>query len=285
MKDGQLVPLTERLFFRPAARRLDIAVEANTTKGLQLNVKGFDERKQPLAFWALACVADDRFRGDALEPSLSSHFLLLGDAPAEADLAELPIVNLDALPNKNDLELILGVYGWRRVGVLRRQCSHERPSPRAKVQPCRTSESPRSPAKCAVSFFYRVEPSVLELRQKIEQQFQATQIALVEAARREQRDLVQQRDEIAGRLASARFELDELTKRPREQIMAGLGVLALVLLGVGALWMVFGLVKLMRRQAAGLSFGRRVRVSGGLSCATHFPPGRKARPRQPATVR
>jgi len=254
VKDGQLMPLTERLFFRPAARRLDIAVEANTTKGLHLNVKGFDERKQPLAFWALACVADDRFRGDALEPSLSSHFLLLGDAPADADLAELPIVNLDAVPNKTDLELILGVYGWRRVGALPANAVMNAQAPAQRINVAEQAKA-REPAENAVSFFYRIEPSAFELRQKIEQQFQAAQIALVKAAQSEQRDLIQQRKEIADRLASARFERDELTKRPREQIMAGLGVFALVLLGVGALWMIFGLVKLMRRQAAGLSFG------------------------------
>ncbi|MEI7686480.1 MAG: MG2 domain-containing protein [Planctomycetota bacterium] len=247
-KDGQLVPLTERLFFRSPARTLDIAVQADADKSqpqVKLTAKGRDERQQPLAFWALASVVDDRFHGDVPETSLSAHFLLLGDAPTDVDLSELPIVGLDGPPR--DLDLALGIFGWRRLEAPALRA----PLAMAKAQ--RKVEAPR-PAEVAAgpSFYYRVEPSVAELQQRHEND---RQIALVQAALNRKTALLQERTDIAAQLVSARAVLDELSLDPRKQLMTALGSLALALLAVGALGMLFGLAQLLRHRTAGMTFG------------------------------
>ncbi len=255
VKDGQLVPLTERLFLRPARHRLDVAVEAQADKRspkapVLLNIKGLDERQKPQPFWCLASVVDDRFRGDVPEASLSSHFLLLGDAPTDIDLAELPILSLDEPTNPKDLELALGLFGWRRISA-----AATNPAQMAKAQFADAPKDAGQVAATGASFFYRVEPSVFELRQKLDQQWQISQLALIDAARKQQGELAQERTDVSRLLATARIELEDLTRLPRQRLMAGLGLLALVLLAAGALGMVYGLTRLARRLPATGSFG------------------------------
>lgn len=253
-RDGQLVPLAERLFFRTPSRNLDISVHANADtlqpqQPVKLQVNGRDEAKAPLAFWALASVVDDRFR-DGPELSPAAQFLLLGDTPADIDLSEMPIVGLDG--SQREIELALGVFGWRRVGPAPAAAPVAGPVAMAKARELKAINGDRADA---TTFFYRVEPSVFEIRQKLEKQWHLAQLALVKAASDQKGELVQQQSEVARRLASARTDLDQLNAQPRAQMLVAIGILALTLLACGAFGMLYGLSRLLRNRSAGMTFG------------------------------
>lgn len=252
VKDGQFIPLNERLFFRNPARTLDISVQTvpgDAKQAVELKVQGRNEHGQPLAFWSLAGIVDDRFRGDAPESSLATHFLLMGDAPADVDLSELPVVGVESSPR--DLELVLGVFGWRRVG----HANPATPTALGKRDPQAAAQRAPLANAAGPSFFYRVEPNVSELRERIQNQRDLAQLALREAARTEQARLVLEKTEVARQLSNARAELDEMQKQPLKQIMAAMGILAVVMLGAAILGMFYGLSLLLRRRSAAFTFG------------------------------
>lgn len=298
VKGGDLVPLAERLIYRAPVRRLDLDVQlgaklkaplppeggplnldleakrkaapppesdnfadaAGRTDGpLHLNIRGKNEAGDALPFWALASIVDDRFL-DGPEPSLSAHFLLLGD---DADWSDSPLLGLDSY--RPALENALGVFGWRRFTA----------------PPARPAGAPQATAKAladkanagagnhenrqdagegwkasapTATFFYRVAPGLPELRQKLEDDWNIAQLTLTSASKARQAELLRRDESVRNTLASAQRELQTLEELPRERFMVALGVVTFGLMVLGSLAIVFGLVQLARRSTASPAF-------------------------------
>jgi hypothetical protein len=279
VKDGSLVPLSERLVMRPASRRLDVVVEPkgqDATPLATLSIKGRDEAKQPVAFWAMGCVTDSRFVGDVPEASPLTHFLLLGDAAADADLADLPALNIDG--SASDIDLALGILGWRNVaaaaeaqamqgtgagvGAFANGPAMAKAKGRAPLDGKKTGERAEAdrpvagrPDTVAQTFFYRVEPSLAELRHRLETDWALAQNALSDAATKRQNELREEKVNLATRLAAARVELDDLQRRPMEQLQRLAVIGSIALLGLGIVGMVIGVVRIVRRRSSAMAFG------------------------------
>jgi len=246
-----LKPLTERVFFRTPSKVLRLHVNLGDTrippgKGkIDLGISATNESKKAAAFWALASVVDDRYR-DQSETPLHAQFLLLGEASDDVDLADLPLIAPEGAVNNDALELALGVFGWRRLES----------SDAGAAAPVLTKAADK--LAVGLTFFHRVEPSTIVLRDRFKQKWTISQNALADAAQKQRTELIQERTTLREALGFAQADLSDLTRRPRETMLRVLGVTALALFVVAALGMCYGLICLLRRAPAAGAFGTAI---------------------------
>lgn len=119
---GKIVPVAERLVFRPAAARLDLTVTADKAAyypgdRVQLSLKAANEKKELSPAVLLVAVVDlsvHKLANDKTARAMPTHFLLTSEVRQPEDLEEADVF-LGTHPKAHQaLDLLLGVQGWRR---------------------------------------------------------------------------------------------------------------------------------------------------------------------------
>src|SRR5262249_47597576 len=139
-RDGQLIPLSERLIYRVPARGLALGLtpqnaEYRSGSRADLKLHTLNERGEKSPAWLLGLVVDERVA--PRQPSLPAYFYLLSDLRSEIDnadilLNEAPDYFADLVPGTGPLvrglenarrsqarqllDLYLGTSGWRHFG-------------------------------------------------------------------------------------------------------------------------------------------------------------------------
>jgi hypothetical protein len=139
-RDGQLIPLSERLVYRPPARALALRMtperpEYQRGDRAELKLHAVNERGEKSPAWLLGLVVEERVAPE--QPSLPAYFYLLSDLQRDVDSAEIVLGDsptadcvadlvsgtgalvrgVDAalrLQARQALDLYLGTNGWRR---------------------------------------------------------------------------------------------------------------------------------------------------------------------------
>jgi hypothetical protein len=231
-----LMPVAERLVYRTATQRLDLAFNLNTLQinaGRQVTGKlsARDEKGQPAAAWLLASVIDERFQ--ARPRSLSAHFCLLNEIHTGADLDNAQLILHDSPESVQVMERFLGTHGWRRfvrsqapsIGVFTGAAHSAQPM-----------------------IFSRENMPLDEMQKKYEGKLAAVLPALRVSGFTERDDLEHQRDRAAEAVILAASDLYNFEEQMQLWLRFPL-VLALVLLLVASMvLMVFGLFRILRAQ-------------------------------------
>jgi hypothetical protein len=115
-----LRPLAERLVYRVPAQRLVLSAEADKKRyrpgePVNLKVRSATEKNTPSPAWMLVSVVDHHAVADATEPSLPAFFCLTSQLQQPEDLERADLLLNDTPQAARALDLYLGTQGWRRV--------------------------------------------------------------------------------------------------------------------------------------------------------------------------
>jgi hypothetical protein len=107
-------PLAERLVFRLPSRPLELTVNFNREGFAPRDTAKLEIESSVASCWSSVAVVDRRFCSDQREPSLTEHFLVLGELAGGDDLDQANLMIADNDEAKAALELFLSTIGWRR---------------------------------------------------------------------------------------------------------------------------------------------------------------------------
>ncbi len=268
---GHLVPIAERLAFRLPNERLDLACRLENGQGpfvagqkLRMRV----ETNSPA--WMLAAVVDERCRPERTERGLLHHFLL-GEEFGE--MPELSHLSLDDAPrNREALDLFLGTNGWRRFvredapvalakNQARGQADAKAPaatkSLREKAEQQTSGFGNRAgdsrgkgdPRTVTIPVIFNKQSAPLAtLRDQYLTNLDKEIRELIEKARQDRSDLMDERGLSYAELGMAQAALVEYEFLPRGYLRLGLGILIVSLLAAGAVFLAIGLVRMLRKS-------------------------------------
>jgi hypothetical protein len=247
-REGELVPLAERLVFRVPAHRLEAAVEADKTSyapgdHVQLGFQTRNEQGRPASSVLLASVVDARAFGWAGQPGGDgpAPYELSSDVSEPRELEEAAVWVRDEPAAHAALDRFLGTQGWR--GFV--------PADRA-----RQNMLLAKGGKLGGHLGRGPEPAVLSLdnrrvvRRKFEAQVKEALDELDAETRRSEEELEGQRALHTEEAARADAALADWEQLPRSVLRWGLAGLVVVLLGAGVLTLVVGLVRTVRSSGA-----------------------------------
>ncbi len=245
-----LVPLAERLLFWEPTRRMNIAAEITNGAGpfppgtnIDLKLKTTDEKNKPAAAWMLAAVVNEKVRPKN-ESGLAEYFYLSGDF-GEESLENASIVLKDTADARQALDLFLGTHGWRRF---------------IRAETLLASNAKGSPAP-DVAFVSLQNGIPYNLKDVYEATLQKEIAEVVAHANQELALLSDQKMAKKQLWDLAVQELVDFQQKPGEYFRLSLGILALILLLVGALLLVLGLIFLLQNGR-----GPRSCFAGAFSC-------------------
>jgi hypothetical protein len=250
-KDGRLLPMAERLVFHAPAERMALSFNKEGTptatalqkrEYVQLGIRGTTETGKPAKGWILAAVVDDQVvsgtdkKGEAGPPAF---FHLTNDVPQAAALEDANFLVSDVPGAQQSLDLFLGTFGWRRF-VSAEGSTVLAAGESKETATNRTADIP--------AVFQASNNPALKNRYGAALAQQADQLRTQLRNRRDA--LLQDREQHATEAARAASALAEFEQLPRDYLRLGLGVLSLVLLGVGALALLMGLARSLRRSGS-----------------------------------
>jgi Putative zinc-finger len=245
-----LVPLAERLLFWEPTRHIKIAAEITNGAGpfppgtnIDLKLKTTDEKNNPSAAWMLAAVVNEKVRAKK-ESGLAEYFYLSGDF-GEESIENAAIVLKDSPEARQALDLFLGTHGWRRF---------------IRAETLLASNTKGSPAP-DVAFVSLQNGIPYNLKDVYESTLQKEIAEVVTHANQELALLSDQKMVKKQLWDLAVQELVDFQQKPGDYFRLGLGILALLLLLVGALLLVLGLIFLLQKGS-----GPRSCFAGAFSC-------------------
>jgi hypothetical protein len=257
-REGRLEPLAERLVYRAPTRRLDLKVAVQTRKtgaasadktatGATLGIEARDEAGKAAPAWTTAIVAEDRHRLEANELSLAEHFLIAAELGPDAELDDLAALDADSPEARAALDVLLGVYGWRRF--VPRQTD---PVLLAQQNGVREAEGDRGAEPGsqhgAVALFRRESGADFALRADAKERARADAAALEQRTAEDTARLREEQRSAAEALAAAQEARDTYARLPGEYYRLTLGVLVVASFGAACLLMIWGLLRAARRR-------------------------------------
>jgi hypothetical protein len=240
---GSLIPLAERLLYRAPAERLVVSIPnlkksyANGTRQ-DWQVQTLDEKGNKAPAWMLAAVLDENAMrpADVQAPSLPAHFYLVSELHQPEDLDDADVLLADTAEARKALDMFLGTQGWRRfVRPERAELTLAKDRDRAESPPALFSRENDSPASLLSQSQARAAKMLDQLRVAA-----AKERLLLEG---EKKQHVQE-----ARLLAA--ELERFEDLPAAYFRLGIGVAALGSLVAGGIFLLVGLVRIVRRSAS-----------------------------------
>jgi hypothetical protein len=251
-RGGDLIPLAERLIYRAPAEhlRLEVANDKKTAPYLagdsvKMTLRATSEEGAKTAVWFLAAVVDERARpGEGVARGLPAHFLLASGMGSGDDLENADLLLQDTPAARQALDLFLGTEGWRRFVTPAEAPALAKLGGKAGDRPdlARAEPVPR--------VFSQENASVTELAAAVQAKLRTAAEALRHQASQQAQALSDERDRRADAAALALARLREFQDLPRQYVRLGLGVLTLALLGVAALFLATGFLRLARRSGS-----------------------------------
>ena len=248
---GVLVPLAERLVYRAPAEYLALSVAGKDSGGrlrvspgsaVDLQAQAATETGKPARAWLLAAVVDEhilQLAGPSRDASPAAQFYLTRAVRHPAELEDADILLTDSAAARQALDLFLGTHGWR----------HFVPAERADVARLDPKQA-RAQARAGLPALLVVESRPEAVQQRYAQALATRQKDLYERA---ERTWGERRAERGRRVEEARLAAAALSRhedRPRDYLRSAVVVTLLVLFAAGGLFVVLGLVRLVRRARA-----------------------------------
>jgi hypothetical protein len=277
--DNSLSPLAERLAYRRPAQQLTIALrdalkDHRAGSRVTWDVNTTDEKGRREPIWLGCTVVDDKVqRPDAPAAGLPAHFYLLSEVCNPEDLDDADLIVEDRPEARQALDLFLGTRGCRRfVPVEPAQFAlgggrlGERGGKGGEAGP-------------TILVFNRQNDSLANLRAQGEARLRTRLDELRQESLKSQTALQQERDQAITQARAAATALADYRARPGEYLRLGAGMLALGLLGAGCLFLLIGLVRVLRQSASTGAFAAATgtllaclllyAVSGSLPAPSH----------------
>jgi hypothetical protein len=228
----QLRPLAERLVYRIPAERLRLSVHPEKNNpavgdAMKLTVRSENEDGKPEPAWLLVSVTNDDVPGQVANPGrhgLAAAFHVASEIQKAEDLEGVDILLRDDAAAAMELDHFLGTQGWRRLKRVQ-----EQPSQPDALLALDNSEAVERKTAAALT------GALASLRG--------------EAAKRDQ-ELTQEAEQALQEARAAEQALDAFQTNAGLVLRVSLGTGVLLLFGIGCLFLLAGLFRLLRGQMA-----------------------------------
>jgi hypothetical protein len=237
----RLTPLAERLIYRVPAERLSLSIanakpvyRAGDAVSWKIQVRNEQGGGEPA--WLLVAVVDQKVLGPADARSLKppAHFYLTSDVRRPEDLENADLLLLDSAEGRQALDLFLGTQGWRRFTKVAEAPAYAL-NKEAKNQAAIFSFENDSHANLAARAGADLKQALTELRQDMF---------------RQRNELEEERGRGAESARLAAAGLADFENLPASYLRTGVGILIATLLLAGAVFLLVGLARILRRNLA-----------------------------------
>jgi len=114
-KNGDLIPVAERLVFRKPGEALNLRANASVKDGaVDLSIAATDEKGNPIPAILWAAAVNSAAAPGTKDRALPTHFLLAGEVQTPDDLEHADFLLTDHAKAAEALDHVLATQGWRR---------------------------------------------------------------------------------------------------------------------------------------------------------------------------